>query len=113
MQYTKPKNNVASQMMWDAGLTSSGSWVTCQCGKDFYERLLDNSTDEYVYYDYIELDGKFFVRECDDCAQLLARYEYFIWNSKDHIRRYLKTRVDQEKAWADQQHLLNQLAGID
>jgi hypothetical protein len=28
------------------------------------------------------------------------------------IRRYLKIRIDQEKAWADQEHTLNILADI-
>ncbi len=49
---------------------------------------------------------------CEGCAKKLARYERFIWSNRDSIRRYLKTRIDQEKMWADQEASLNVLAGI-
>jgi hypothetical protein len=58
------------------------------------------------------VDGITFVRGCNGCEERLGKYERFIWENRDTIRRYLKTRIDQEKAWADQEHLLNTLADI-
>ena len=113
-QYTKPRSNKASSMMWDAGLGGGGPWVHCSCGIDHsVEPDEENGTDEYFSFDYVELDGQLFVYGCEGCEQKLYKYEAFIWANKDTIRRYLKIRVDQEKAWADQQHLLNQIAGIE
>jgi hypothetical protein len=114
MQYTKPSDNKASNMMWDAGLGGGGPWVHCSCGKD---HTLDPDLTEEEYdaadnFEYIELAGELFVYGCDGCNERLRRYENFIWGNRDTIRRYLKIRIDQEKAWADQEHLKNVLADI-
>ena len=112
MQYTKKDNSKASDMMWDAGLGGGGPWVHCACGKDY--SLTDDEFVESGYqgFDYIELDNQLFVYGCEGCEQKLLKYEAFIWHNRDHIRRYLKKRIDQEKAWADQEHTLNLLADI-
>lgn len=111
MQYTI-KDSKASDMMWNSGLGGGGPWVHCSCGKD--HSLTDEEFEESGYqgFDYIELDGQLFVNDCEGCAKKLLKYEHFIWRNRDHIRRYLKTRIDQEKAWADQEHTLNLLADI-
>jgi len=111
-QYTLPKDGNASDMMWDAGMGGGTPWVHCSCGKDHSVPADEDEEDEYESFRYIELDGMLFVTDCDGCNTKLARYENFIWKNRDHIRRYLKTRIDQEKAWADQEYLLNTLAGI-
>lgn len=105
-----PKDGNASNMMWDAGLGGGGPWVHCSCGKD--HSIPEDDEDCYDMFEYIELDGQLFVYDCEGCAKKLARYENFIWRNRDTIRRYLKIRIDQEKAWADQEHLLNTLADI-
>ena len=115
VQYTKRSDDKATDMMWDAGLGGGGPYVYCSCGKD-HSLPPDLSDDEYESADcfyYIELDGMLFVFDCEGCKVKLRRYENFIWNNKDTIRRYLKIRIDQEKAWAEQQHLLNVLSGIN
>ena len=111
MQYTYNDTKKASDMMWDAGLGGGGPWVHCSCGKDHSQT--DEEFEDLGGFGYIELDGRLFVYECDGCAKNLARYENFIWANRDHIRRYLKIRIDQEKAWAEQEHLKNILAGIE
>ena len=99
--------------MWDSGLGGGGPWVHCSCGKDHSVPCDEdgdyNSEDSF---EYIELDGQLFVYECEGCEKKLLKYEFFIWKNRDMIRRYLKTRIDQEKKWADQEHMLNQIAGI-
>ena len=114
MQYRKTKDGTASDMMWDAGMGGGGPWVHCSCGKDHSldPDLTDEEYDQAESFGYIELDGQLFVYGCDGCSTKLAKYENFIWNNRNTIRRYLKTRIDQEKAWADQEHMLNQIAGI-
>ena len=120
MQYTRADSdsNTASQMMWAAGRGGGSPYVHCACGKDHSIPVEeDNDDDEYVYqkYDsfhYIEIDGQNFVDECEGCAKKLLKYENFIWQNRQHIRDYLKIRIDQEKSWADQEHTLNILAGI-
>lgn len=57
-----------------------------------------------------DLYGISFVLECP--CNGLKKYENFIWDNKDSIRRYLKCRVDQEAQWANEQLTLNKLAGI-
>lgn len=57
-----------------------------------------------------ELNGILFVIGCP--CNGLSRYEKFIWNERDTIRRYLKVRVDQEYEWAEQEKTLNKLAGF-
>lgn len=113
MQYTTPREDSPSDMMWDAGTGGGGPWVHCSCGKD--HSLTDEEFRESGYngFIYISLDRQAFVHGCEGCEKKLARYERFIWQNRDHIRRYLKIRIDQEKAWADQEKLLNTLSGID
>ena len=112
MNYTESKGGKASDMMWDAGLGGGGPWVHCSCGKDHSVSAEEAEEDDYESFEYIEMDGQLFVYDCEGCATKLARYENFIWQNRNHIRRYLKIRIDQEKAWADQEKLLNELAGI-
>lgn len=112
-KYIRGQDDQASEMMWDAGMGGGSSYVHCSCGKD--HSMAEDLTDEEYdteYFGYIELDGQTFVYGCEGCAAKLRRYENFIWNNKDTLRRYLKIRIDQEKMWADQQHLLNILADI-
>lgn len=111
MQYTKPSEK-ASDMIWDAGMGGGGPWVHCSCGKDHSLTEEEYEESNYQGFDYIELDGQLFVTDCEGCSKKLVKYENFIWKNRDTIRRYLKIRIDQEKAWADQEHLLNQLNGI-
>jgi len=112
-QYIRAKNGEASEMMWDAGQGGAGPWVSCNCGIDHSLPCEeDDNFDRSDMFYYIIIDGQHFVYDCEGCKTTLARYENFIWNNKDTIRRYLKTRIDQEKAWAEQQHLLNILADI-
>lgn len=113
-QYTKGDGETASEMMWDAGLGGAGPYVYCSCGK---EHSLDPDLTEEEYnqadsFEYIELDGQVFVYDCEGCSKKLKKYEDFIWANRNTIRRYLKTRIDQEKAWADQEKLLNTIAGL-
>lgn len=60
---------------------------------------------EYVMMHHIK-----FVVDCP-CNGLRA-YENFIWDNKDSIRKYLKTRIDQEFIWAEEQKTVNRLLGI-
>lgn len=108
-QYIK-LDDKATDMMWDAGQGGGGPWVHCSCGID--HSRTDEEFEEIGGYRYIELGGLVFVEDCDGCQKHLLKYENFIWNNRDTIRRYLKIRIDQEKAWADQEDLLNKLAGI-
>lgn len=109
-QYTQPNKQTASDMMWDAGQGGGGQWAHCSCGKD--HTVSDEEFENGSIIGYIELGGLLFVHGCDGCSATLARYENFVWSNRDTIRRYLKTRIDQEKAWADQEKLLNVLADI-
>ena len=111
-QYTKTEKNKATDMMWDAGLGGGGPWVHCSCGKDHSLTEEEYENSDYGGFEYIELNGILFVYGCEGCAEKLARYENFIWANRNHIRQYLKIRIDQEKAWADQEKLLNDLAGF-
>jgi hypothetical protein len=111
MQYTQGDLKRASEMMWDAGLGGGGPWVHCSCGID-HGIDPDNEDLDHDGFHYIELGGLLFVDGCDGCNERLARYENFIWANRNHIRRYLKIRVNQERAWADQEHLMNIIAGI-
>lgn len=113
-QYTRHNDDKASNMMWDAGMGGGGPYVHCSCGKDHSldPNLTEEEYDRSDSFEYVELDGQLFVYDCEGCEQKLLRYERFIWSNRDHIRRYLKIRIDQEKAWADQENLLNILADI-
>jgi hypothetical protein len=57
-----------------------------------------------------ELNGILFVIGCP--CNGLHRYEQFIWENKNTIRKYLKVRIEQEHQWAEEQLVLNKLAGI-
>ena len=111
--YTEP-GKVASRMMWDACRGGGSPCINCQCGVDHFIEASEDEydSDAYESIGYVEIDNQVFVDGCDGCAKKLAKYEHFIWNNRDSIRRYLKTRVDQEKQWADQEASLNVLAGI-
>ena len=113
-QYIRGQGGQAREMIWDAGIGGAGPYVHCRCGKDHSldPDLTEEEYDRAESFEYIELNGQVFVYECDGCKTELARYENFIWQNRDTIRRYLKTRIDQEKAWADQEHLLNILGDI-
>lgn len=116
MNYTLP-DKVASEMMWDAGLGGAGPYVHCSCGKDHSVDILEDEqeswdVDSQDMFEYVELDGQLFVYDCDGCKEKLLKYERFIWNNRDMIRRYLKIRIDQELNWAEQENLRNVLAGI-
>lgn len=56
------------------------------------------------------LDNVLFVIDCP--CNGLYRYENFIWQNKDTIRTYLKSRIDQEYQWAQEELVKNKLSGI-
>jgi len=109
-QHTKRDDTKATDIMWESARGGGGPWVHCSCGVDHSMTHEEFIKDNYNGFRYIELGGNFFVEGCSGCEERLGKYERFIWNNRDTIRRYLKTRVDQEKAWADQEHMLNTLA---
>lgn len=118
-QYTRPKDSKASEMMWDSCRGGAGSYVMCSCGTEWYpkEDPASNSEDidnwdDYETYRYVELEGKTFVQECEECCKKLARYEQWIWDHRNEIRDYLRIRIDQSLKWAEQEKLLNTIAGI-
>lgn len=91
--------------------------------EDAYKYYLQEALEEQakdpdgvvIHYgvDFVEtkdLRGVAFVLECP--CNGLAKYEEFIWENKDPIRRYLETRIDQEYMWAQEQITLNKLAGL-
>ena len=131
MQYTLPDDNTSSEMFFDAQERCWGScFVECHCGIQHYavdwhrdyEEDFPDETDEGDFpvkhhhncdsIGYFEFVGQHFVYGCEGCSKHLRRYENFIWQERDTIRNYLKIRIDQEKKWADQEHLKNVLAGI-
>jgi hypothetical protein len=118
-QYTRPPEDRASDMFWDACLGGAGAWVMCSCGTEWNPEAdpddIDDSfyNDDYNTFRYVELEGKTFVEDCDECCKKLARYEQWIWNHREEIRNYLQIRVDQQLKWAEQERLLNDIAGID
>jgi hypothetical protein len=118
-RYQRPTDGIASEMMWDACSGACSHSVDCACGKTWepdeeYNHLLEEDNwDGVPGFYYIELVGKCFVDECDGCKEHLAKYENFIWQNRDTIRTYLSTRVNLEKKLADQEKLLNTIAGID
>lgn len=75
----------------------------------------ETSENEWLSEDWFvfaEINGRQFVEGCNGCSIELGKYEQFIWNNREYIRDYLKIRGDQEKAWSDQEQLLNTIAGI-
>lgn len=112
-QYVRGDGSKATQMMWDACLGGGGPWIQCSCGIEHSLPCGDGDDyDSSEMFEYSEIDGQQFVFGCDGCAEKLGKYERFLWENRDSIRRYLKKRIDQEKAWADQEHLLNVLYGL-
>lgn len=65
---------------------------------------------EYSSIEYKDLNSQLWVYDCP--CNKLAIYETFIWEDKDSIRRYLKSRIDYEYQMAQEQLTLNVLAGI-
>jgi hypothetical protein len=135
MQYVRPNDGTTSEMFLDAQHRCYGSfYVECRCGIQHYAV---DSRYRYSWEDdievppettegdfrvqhhgdcdsigYFEFIGQMFVHGCEGCSKYLRRYEDFIWEERDTIRNYLKIRIDQEKQWADQEHIKNILAGI-
>jgi hypothetical protein len=113
-QYTLNKDGRATDMFWDACRGGGGSWVNCDCGTEWNppEDNDDYDDESSTWYRYVGLEGRTFVEECDECCKKLARYEQWIWNHRDEIREYLRIRVEQHLKWAEQEKLLNTIAGI-
>lgn len=113
-QYTLPKDGTASDMMWDSCRGGASSWVHCDCGTEWTppEDLDEDDEDSLNWYRYVEVEGRTYVAECEECCRKLARYEQWIWNHRELIRDYLSTRVNQQLRWAEQEKLLNTIAGI-
>jgi hypothetical protein len=117
--YQRPKDGIASEMMWNACTGGGSCSIDCACGKTWepgeeYNHLLEEDNwDGAPSFYFVELVGKCFVEECQGCKEHLARYENFIWHNRDTIRNYLSTRINLEKKLADQEKLLNTIAGID
>ena len=120
MGYTLPDPNRASEMFWDSLRGGASSWITCSCGKDwnppssitnFHDNAVDDE-DDFEWYRYVELEGKTFVQDCDECCTKLARYEQWIWNNRNDIREYLRIRVNEELKWAEYEKELNILASV-
>lgn len=135
MQYTLPSDGTTSKMFYDAQERAYGGVYTeCRCGIQHFavdSRYMYDNEDEFSvppetndggfpvkhHHDcdsvgHFEFLGQNFVYGCDGCSKYLRRYEDFIWAERDTIRNYLKIRIEQEKNWADQEHLKNILAGI-
>ena len=133
MQYVFPIDGSTSDMFWDSQAHAFGNLhVECRCGIQHFainsryiepedEPIPDEiDTGDYRVKHHFDCDsiqsarfvGQVLVRECVGCSEFLRRYEDFIWNERDTIRNYLKMRIDQEKRWADQEHMKNILAGI-
>ena len=110
-----PKDGTASSMMWDACQGFGSTMVTCSCGINWQDEDFDYESDDYedceTFY-FVELDGRHFVSECDGCKTNLKKYEDWIWHNRDAIRDYFKIRINQELKWAEQEKLLNTIAGI-
>lgn len=135
MQYTLPKDGTISEMFRDAQDRAYGSFqVECRCGISHYavdsryayqyeeDDLIPSESDDSAFpvkhhhdcdsIGSFEFIGQIFVDDCEGCMKYLRKYEDFIWAERDIIRNYLKIRIDQEKRWADQEHIKNVLAGI-
>jgi len=126
-----------SRMFLKSIVGGGNTSITCNCGRTHYapqafdysndtdnyeialaECLLEhdkdpdgviiNYEDDFVYYK--ELGGQQFVEDCP--CNGLRRYEDFIWGNRNSIREYYKVRVEQEACWAEQEVVLNKLAGI-
>lgn len=124
--------------MFIRSLNGGGSSsIYCNCGRQHYapenlygsdhegdyesmlaSALAEKADDEdgvVIHYntDFVyakDIDNKTFVVDCP--CNGLRKYEEWIWNNREIIRDYLKVRVEQEHAWAQQELTLNKLAGI-
>lgn len=118
----------ASEAFSEAASGIGGPSINCSCGidhvaihNDFYtsgDGTLPKESKSVVHHDYefvssFELNNHVIVRDCEGCMKTAKRYEDFIWEHRDHIREYLKIRIDTEKSWSDQEHMKNILCGID
>lgn len=83
-----------------------GSWAR-YCEAE-YARHPEKVVLHYGYdaVEYKEIDGKQYAYSCD-CWKSLERYELWIWNNRDIIRSYLKSRVDYELKLAEHEKLMN------
>lgn len=129
-QYTLPSDGTASEMFTDTRSGGGGGpCVHCSCGIDHYSIQSARDFDELdsipeasetvVHHDdgddcvsYYTMGNRTFVYACEGCSKTARRYEDFIWENRNHIRQYLKVRIDQELAWAQQEDLLNKLNNI-
>jgi hypothetical protein len=112
-QYVLPKDGTASEMMWDAGRGGYSSWVTCDCNREWNPpEDLPDDVEDYEWFRYTEVEGRTFVADCEECCKKLARYEQWIWNNRELIRDYLSIRVNQQLKWAEQEKMLNDIAGV-
>ncbi len=120
-QYTIPKNEEASDMFWDACQGGYSSWVHCDCGTEWtppvHSATEDENYEDYEdhrdWFRYVELEGRTFVEQCEECCKKLGRYEQWIWNNRSTVRDYLFIRVEQQFKWAEQEKMLNEITGID
>lgn len=114
-QYTLPRDGRASDMMWDSCRGGASSWIHCDCGIEWNppEELEEADPAGYDWFRFVEVDGRTFVEDCAECCAKLARFEQWIWNNRELIRDYLRVRVDQQLKWAEQERLLNTIAGFD
>ena len=131
-------NEKKPSRMFLRSLSGGGSSsMYCNCGRTHYApNNLSNSDDENDYQDMLDsaleeqkkdpngvvidyendfirghdIDGKTFVEDCP--CNGLRRYEEWIWNNRQIFRDYIKSRVAQEAIWAEQETVLNKLAGI-
>lgn len=135
-KYIIRDDNKPSEMFLDSFLCGHGTYeMTCEfCGTlhlcpdttycvDDREEFLNYCLEEYkrkpektvLHYDVdgvvgYDFAGKTYVSDCE-CKEV-ARYEKFIWENRDFIRRYYRIRVESELEWAKQEKTLNILAGI-
>ena len=129
----KKPSKMFLKTLWGGGSSS----VYCNCGRQHYaprnledsyeerdypimladileeqkqntDGVIINHEDDFIYTK--DIDNKTFVIDCP--CNGLRRYEEWIWNHREIIRDYLKVRVEQEARWAEQELILNKLAGI-
>lgn len=90
----------------DTCLTEKDADIIYKENPDGY--ILDYTTDGF---DVACFGGKEIIVNCE-CNGLRA-YEDFVWKNKQSIRYYLKSRIEQEAIWANEQLSINKLMGID
>jgi len=116
VQYIRESENKVSQMFIDSLSGGAGPFIYCRCGKHHVaEGYEEFAKESFLGFDswngptieYIHFYGGAYVVDCEGCMTELVKYERFIWDYRNDIRCYLKTRVDQELAWAEQEKLRN------